>query len=245
MPEITTAAFVFLALLALLAAVVAIGWLSRVNRHLSELGRRVLASEDVERIADAMQKAVSFESRTAGCENRLDKSQNQLEAHETKLRELAAKLSEDEQVMGRHTTGLAATSDKTASVESRLDSFEHSAGEKLKQLLEYQTKLNEMAAKLESIGQMADRNGAGLAEANRSLETLTDEIQSLRQFRIASEETRRLILEAFSDKRASTSPEQGLAMTPETTKPEENAQASEDPQEESEGRKTFGTYRYP
>jgi len=102
-----------------------------------------------------------------------------------------------------------------------------------------------MATKLESVEQMADRNGAGLAEANRSIETLREEIQSLKQFRAASEETRRLILEAFSDKRARTSPEQGLATAPETANLGETAQASEDPQEEFEGRKTFGTYRYP
>ena len=97
----------FLALLALAAAVVAIGWLLRLSKHMSELGRRVLESQDIGRINEAARKTESFESRMAGCEHKADESQNQLAEHKTKLSELAEKLGASEQ--------------KTASFEVRFD----------------------------------------------------------------------------------------------------------------------------
>jgi len=244
-PEMITIALAFLVFLALLAAVVAIGWLSRVRTHLSELGRRVLASEDIERIYEAVDKAMSFETRMAGYENKTDNSQHQLGEHQTRLKELAAQLGTNERVIEGHTTALSEVSDKIASLESHLDGFEHNVGEKLRQLLEHKTKVDELAAKLESVEQMADRTGTGLAEANRGIETLAAEIQSLKQFRIATEETRRLIVEAFSGMRAVISGEQGPVTTPQAAQPQETAQLPEERQAESEDPKTLGTYRYP
>jgi chromosome segregation ATPase len=98
---------IVLALLALAAAVVAIGWLSRVNKHLLELGRNVLESQDIGKIKDAANKTESFESRVAGCEQKANETQNQLAEHKTKLSELADKLGASEQ--------------KTASFEVRFD----------------------------------------------------------------------------------------------------------------------------
>jgi len=102
-----TIALVFLTLSALVAAVFAIGWLSKVRKHLSELGRRVLESQDIGRINEAANKILSFESRMAGCEQKADGSKNQLAEHKTKLSELADKLGASEQ--------------KTASFEARFD----------------------------------------------------------------------------------------------------------------------------
>ena len=97
----------FLALIALASAVVAIGWLLKLSKHMSELGMRVLESEDIGRIKEATNKTESFESRMAGCEQKADESQNQLVEHKIKLSELAAKLEASEQ--------------KTASFEVRFD----------------------------------------------------------------------------------------------------------------------------
>ena len=89
----------FLALIALAAAVVAIVWLLRVSKHLSELGMRVLESQDIGRIIQAADKTASYESRMTGCEHKADESQNQLGKHKTKLSELAATLEASEQKM--------------------------------------------------------------------------------------------------------------------------------------------------
>jgi chromosome segregation ATPase len=88
---------IVLALLALAAAVFAIGWLSKVNGHLSELGRRVLDSQDIGRINEAASKTETFESRMAGCERKADEGQKQLVENKTKLNELAAKAGSVEQ----------------------------------------------------------------------------------------------------------------------------------------------------
>jgi hypothetical protein len=91
--------------------------------------------------------------------------------------------------------------------------------------------VNELAARLESVEHAVDGHGAGLAEATRSIETLADEIQSLEQFRIATEKTRRLILAAFGDKGAAMSAEPGAVTAPETARPEDTSQLHEEQQE--------------
>lgn len=204
-----TITIVFLALLALAVAVVAIGWLLRVSKHLSELGRRVLESQDIGRIKEAANKTESFESRMAGCEHKADESQNQLAEHKTKLSELAATMGASEQ--------------KMASFEARFD---------------------ELAAKLESVEQMANKNEAGLAEAIPSIKALADEIQTLQKFQTATEKARSLILAAFTDMRASMPPEESLGTTPETAKPEEASQETEEWQEETEDQKMSGSHRW-
>lgn len=89
---------IVLALSALGAAIIAIGWLSRVNRHLLELGRRVLDSQDIGRINEAASKTETFESRMAGCERKADESQKQLAENKTKQSELAARAGSIEQM---------------------------------------------------------------------------------------------------------------------------------------------------
>jgi chromosome segregation ATPase len=102
-----TTTIVVLALLALAAAALAIGWLSRVNRHLSELGRRVLDSQDIGRINEAANKTETFESRMAGCERKADEGQKQLVEYKTKLSELTTKLGSVEQMTKKNEACLA------------------------------------------------------------------------------------------------------------------------------------------
>ncbi len=167
-----TMTIVLLALLALAAAVFAIGWLSRINKHLSELGRRVLDSQDIGRINEAANKTESFESRMAGCE--------------------------------------------------------HKAGESQNQLVEHKTKLSELAAKLGSVEQMANKNETCLAEIIPNIKALADEIQTIKKFQVATEKVHSLILAALTDMQASMAPHEGLGTTLEAAKPKE---ASEGPEE--------------
>jgi chromosome segregation ATPase len=112
-----TIVLVLLTLSAVAAAVFAIGWLSRVKRHLSELGMRVLESQDVGKIKEAANRTESFESRMAGCEQKADGSENQLVEHETKLSELADKLGASEQKMASLEVRFDELSTKLGSVE--------------------------------------------------------------------------------------------------------------------------------
>jgi chromosome segregation ATPase len=89
---------ILLALLALIAAGLAIAWLSRLNKNLADLGRRVLESEDIGRIYEAANKTETFESRMGGCERTASEGQNQLAEYNTKLSELTARAGSVEQM---------------------------------------------------------------------------------------------------------------------------------------------------
>lgn len=89
---------IVLALSALGAAIFAVVWVSKVNRYLSELGRRVLDSQDIGRINEAANKTETFESRMAGCERKAEENQKQLAENKTKLSELAARAGSIEQM---------------------------------------------------------------------------------------------------------------------------------------------------
>jgi chromosome segregation ATPase len=221
-----------LGLISLILAVVAIGWLSIVSKHLSSLGKRVLESEDIGRVIQAADKTGSFESRIAGCENKTNESQNKLAEHETKLNELIDKLGASEQMINRHAVDLANTSEKMASFEGRFNEFENNVGNKLNNLPELETKVNELVTKLESVEEVVNRNGAGIAEADRSLKTLTSEIQSLEKFQTSFEKTRNLILAAFTDMRAAVHPEEDQQVMSQTAKTEDISQGPEDKQEQ-------------
>ena len=244
MPDMITIALFVLAFISLVVAAIAIGWLSIVSRHLSVLGKKVLASEDIGRVIQAADKTESFESRMTGCESKANESQNQLAELQTKLSELAAKRGATEQMMDRHTADLAQASDKTASFELRFNEFENNVGEKLNQLLQLETKVNELASKLESVEKIVNNNGSGLAEADRSIKALTDGIESLNEFQTATKKTHSLIQAAFTDMRESMSPEESLGITSEAVNLEETSQEPEDGQEEAEDQKTSGTYRF-
>jgi chromosome segregation ATPase len=243
MLDMITIALFVLAFISLVVAAVAIGWLSIVSKHLSELGKRVLESQDIGRAIQAVDKAESFESRLTGCQSKADETQNQLAEYQTKQSELAAKQGATEQMMDRHTADLAKRSEKMSSFELRFDELENNVGEKLNQLLELETKVNELASKLDSIEEIVNNNGAGLAEADRSINALTDKVESLEKFQTTTEKAHSLIQAAFTDTRASMPLEVDMRITSEAVKPEETSQEPDDGHEEAEDQKTSGTYR--
>ncbi|MHC4323948.1 MAG: hypothetical protein ACYSUX_06720 [Planctomycetota bacterium] len=149
----------FLALSALAAAVVAIGWVLRVSKHMSELGRRVLESQDIGRITEAAKKILSFESRMAGCEQKTDESQNQLVEHKTKLSELADKLQASEQ--------------KMSSLEARFDELTAKL-----ESVEQMTSKNEadLTQTIPSIKALADE-----IQSVKKFQTTTEKVHSLIQ----------------------------------------------------------------
>ena len=150
MSDMTTTILAFLALSSLLVATVAIGWLVRVSKRLSALGRRVLESEDIGKIIESADKAAFFESRMAGCENRTRQSENKLSEHETKANELATRLEATERVANGNGTDLAEASEKMASFESRMAECENRTEQSENKLSEHETKANELATKLEA-----------------------------------------------------------------------------------------------
>jgi len=169
MSDMTTTTLAFLALSSLLAATVAIGWLVRVSKRLSALGRSVLESEDTGKIIEAADKTAFFESRLAGCEDRSNQSQNQLTEHETKLGELAANLGATERMVKRNGTGFAEVSEKMVSFESRMAGCENRIEQSENRLSEHETKANELATKLEATERVANGNGTDLAEASEKM----------------------------------------------------------------------------
>ncbi len=112
-----TITLILLTLSALAAAAFAMVWLSKVKNNLSELGMRVLESQDVGKIKEAANKTGSFESRVAGCEQKTDESKNQLTEHKTKLNELADKIGASEQKLTSLETRFDELSTKLGSVE--------------------------------------------------------------------------------------------------------------------------------
>jgi len=112
-----TIVLVFLTLSAVGAAGFAILCLSKVKRSLSELGIRVLESQDIGKIKEAANKTDTFESRLAGFEQKAEESKNQLAEHTTKLNELTGKLGDS----GQKTASFEARFNE---LSTRLDSIE-------------------------------------------------------------------------------------------------------------------------
>jgi chromosome segregation ATPase len=228
MPGMLTIVYFFiLALISLAVATIAIVWLSMVRRHLSTLGKRVLEFEDVARVIQAAGKTESFEPRMTACESKADESQNKLAEYETTIDEIASKVGRVEQIIKKHAVDLANTSEKIASFEHRFGDFENSIGDRL--------------------NQTANKNEAGLAEVDTSVNALKDKIETLEKFRTIVQKTHSIIQAAFADMRASRSPEKGLGVSSETTKPEAASRWSQDEQEEAADQQTSetGAYHYP
>lgn len=235
---------VLLALSSLIAAMVAIGWLVKINKNMLALGMRVLESEDIEKIIEAAGKTAHYESRMAGCEDRTNQGQNQLAGHETKLGELAAKLGATEQLANSNGSGLAEVSGKMNSFESRMTECENRTEQSENKLSENETKVNELAARLEAVEQMLGEHATDLAEANGNMKVLADGIQSLEGFQTATEKTRDLILTALNDMQASPPDEEYMqASIPDeeclgawgdTAEPEETSQGQEEEEEQEQ-----------
>jgi len=148
-----------MAISALAAAVFAIGYLSNVKRRLSELGIRVLESEDIGKIKEAANKAESYETRMAGCEHKADESQNQIAVHETKLSKLADKLEASEQKM-------ASSKVRFDELSTRLESVEQLANKNEDGLAQTVPNIKALADKIQSI---------------KKFQTATEKIHSLIQ----------------------------------------------------------------
>ena len=112
-----TIVLVLLTLSAVAAAGFAIVLLSRVKNNLSELGMRVLESQDIGKIKEAANKTESFESRVAGCEQKADESKNQLAEQKAKLNELADNLDASEEKMASLEVRLNELTTRLESVE--------------------------------------------------------------------------------------------------------------------------------
>ena len=242
MVDMITIVLFILAFVSLVVSTIAIGWLSMVSKHLSDLGKRVLESEDVGRVIQAADNTASFESRISDFEKNNNESQNQLAEHETKLNEVVDKQGAVQQIINRHAADLANTSEKLASFELRFNDFENNIGDKLNKLQEYDAKVNELTTKLQTIEQTTSQNEAGLAEADRSIKAIRDGIDNLEKFRASIEKTRNLILSAFTDLQDTMSSREDMEIASEITKPEEISQEPEGEYHEVEDQATPGRY---
>jgi septal ring factor EnvC (AmiA/AmiB activator) len=192
---ITTSLFV-LALLSLVTAGIAIGWLVKLRKNLSVLGQRVLESEDIGKILQAAEKVGLYESRITGCQSKADECKKQIDEHETKLN----------------------------------------------QLVQLETKVNEHAARLQSVEKIAGRNEVDLAKADQNIKALTDEIEILQKFQTATEKTHSLIQAAFTDMGAGMSSDESREVKPQIEEPQESSHASENEYGEAEYHKMSDTY---
>ena len=196
-----TIVLVFLTLSALGAAGFAISFLSKVKRNLSELGMRVLESQDIGKIKEAANKAGSLESRMAECEHKADENKNQIAENKTKVNEFTNEITSSEQ--------------KITTFEGRFD---------------------ELATKLESVEQKANKNEDSLAQTVPNIKALADEIQNIKMFQTATEKIHSLIQTAFTDIQASVPPEEVPGTTPDVPEQEdampENIQSEEAMSEE-------------
>jgi chromosome segregation ATPase len=242
MIDMITIVLFILVFASLVVATIAIGWLSMVSKHLSDLGKRVLESEDVGRVIQAADNTASFESRISDCEKNNNESQNQLTEHETKLNEVADKQGAVQQIINRHAADLANSSEKLASFELRFNDFENNVGDKLNKLQEYDAKVNELTTKLETIEQTTNQHEAGLAEADRSIKAIRDGIDNLEKFRASIEKTRNLILSAFTDIQDTAPSVEDMGVSSEITMPEETSQEPEGEYHEVEDQATTGRY---
>lgn len=100
-------------------------YLSKVKKSLSELGMRVLESQDIGKIKDAANKTDSFESRLTGFEEKADESKNQLNENKTKLNELTEKLGASEQKITSFETRFEELSTKLESAEQKTSKNEN------------------------------------------------------------------------------------------------------------------------
>jgi len=154
-----TIVLVCLTLSAVVMAVYAIGCLLRVKKSLSELGLRVLESEDIGKIKEAANKAESYETRMAGCEHKAEENQNRLAVHETKLSELADKLAASEQKM-------ASFKVRFDELSTRLESVEQMANKNEDGLAQMVPNIKSLADEIQSI---------------KKFQTATEKIHSLIQ----------------------------------------------------------------
>jgi exonuclease VII small subunit len=142
---------------------------------------------------------------------------------------------------------------KIASLERRADSFENRINEHVGRLEGYEARLNENAGELEKANQGINKNSTGLQEADGRIAAVTQDIESLQQFKTAVEATRSRILDAFSVAQTGTPTEVRTTTEQETAKPqdtpanaeEEQNEAKETKQPRKESSTDSGKYHYP
>jgi septal ring factor EnvC (AmiA/AmiB activator) len=125
MTDTISIVLVLLTLSAVGAAGFAVLYLSKVKRNLSELGMRVLESQDIGKIKEAANKTDTFESRLAGSEQKADEGRNQLNEQKTKLNELADKLRASEEKISSFEARFNELSTKLESVEQKTSKNEN------------------------------------------------------------------------------------------------------------------------
>ena len=121
-----TIVLVFLTLSAVAAAGFAVLYLSRVKRNLSELGMRVLESQDIGKIKEAANKAGSLESRMAECEHKADENKNQIAENKTKVNEFTNEITSSEQKITTFEGRFDELTTKLESVEQKANKNEDS-----------------------------------------------------------------------------------------------------------------------
>lgn len=211
---------------ALLAGVAAIGWLSKLSKRMTGLGKRLLESEDVGKIMEAAKKAASYDSRMVGCESTANQNQKQLEEHKTKLSELAAGAEAIEQTVSRNTAGLAEVSQKAASFESNMAEYESKTQQSQNQLMQLETKIDELITRLGAVEQTLNEHTSTLERSGQSTRALENEVRCLEEFKTTTEKVHSSILAAFSDMKVSEPAEAMPEITPEPAepKPEDSGQ---------------------
>jgi uncharacterized phage infection (PIP) family protein YhgE len=203
MSNTMTIVLVLLTLSAVGAAGFAVAMLSKVKRGLSDLGMRVLESQDIGKIKAAANKTDTFESRLAGFEQKAEESKNQFNEQKTKLDDLAGKFGAYEQQIGAS--------------EQKIGAFD--------------ARFNELSTKLESVEQKTSKNESDLAQTVPNIKALADEIQNLKVFQAATEKIRGQILGAFNDIQAGMPSNEGFVDQPKIPTPEEATSESSTPEE--------------
>ena len=231
MSNTMTIVLVFLTLSAVGAAGFAILCLSKVKRSLSELGIRVLESQDIGKIKEAANKTDTFESRLAGFEQKAEESKNQLAEHTTKLNELTGKLGDSGQ--------------KTASFEARFNELSTRLDS-----IEQMTKKNEdgLTQTVPNIKALADE-----IQNLKMFQTATEKVHNLIQSAFTDIQasippaedliTMPDVLMAEETKPEDATPEEVKPedTTPEESKPEDAPQGSEEWNEHTDPNRVTGS----
>jgi len=224
-----TIVLVFLTLSASAAAGFAIVSLSRVKRLLSELGMRVLESQDIGKIKEAANKTDSFVSRMDGCEQKADESKNQLAEQKTKLSELAGKLRESEQKMASFEVRFNELSTKLESVEQMVNRNEDG-----------------LAQTVPNIKALADE-----IQSIKMFQTATEKIHSLIKSAFTDMQTGMSYEEGLVTTPVDATPQDITPedaspqdITPQDATPEEASQEHEEWQDEAESQRVSGSRRW-
>ena len=238
-----TIVLVLLTLSAVGAAGFAVAMLSKVKRGLSDLGMRVLESQDIGKIKEAANKTDTFESRLAGWEQKAQESNNLLAEQKKKLDELADNLDASEEKMASLEVRLNELTTRLESVEQKTSKNE-----------------NDLAQTVPNIKALADE-----IQSIKMFQTTTEKIHGLIQSAFsdmqASMPTNDMQASMPSEEVLTTTPEDTMPQdttpqettpedttpedaTPEEAKSEETSQGHEEWQDEADPQRVSGSRRW-